>query len=160
MHNIVEKIFFNQQLFSHPFFCCRFIIQAILFGVYAVVFFQRGDINRPNWSPNSHYGALTMVSVSCMFSSANPVLLTFPHQRMNSKMFDKICCRERNKCIFRPQFLLFSSHFLIILMQGPVFMREYAGGLYGAVPYVMSRTVIDCLITAVMSCYSWCTRLY
>eukprot|EP00400_MALV-I_sp_L67-5_P000801 gene801-177_t len=39
--------------------------------------------------------------------------------------------------------------------QRPVFMREYAAGLYSTVPYVTARFIVDCCTTGVISCFAW-----
>jgi hypothetical protein len=39
--------------------------------------------------------------------------------------------------------------------QRPVFMREYAAGLYSTIPYILSRFLVDCLVTATTSLFAW-----
>lgn len=77
--------------------------------LYGVIFFQTGDVTATDdggYTANSHFGALTMVAIGCMFGSAQPELLKFPMAR-------------------------------------PVFIREYASGLYGTTAYVFSKTMVD-----------------
>lgn len=90
----------------------RIVLTTFLNLLYALIFFNSGDINslnekgEPNYSTKDHFGALTMISIGTMFGSAQPELLKFPLAR-------------------------------------PVFIREYASGLYRSDSYFMSKSLVE-----------------
>lgn len=99
----------------------RFGIVTFLNLLYGVIFFQTGDVTATadgGYTVNSHFGALTMVAIGCMFGSAQPELLKFPMAR-------------------------------------PVFIREYASGLYGTTAYVFSKTLVDMPLMFCQSTLVW-----
>jgi hypothetical protein len=60
----------------------RFGVTIILNLLYGLIFLNAGG--RDNGDPtdfNSHFGAVTMVLISSMFGSAQPVMLSFPFER-------------------------------------------------------------------------------
>ena len=60
----------------------RFGITIFLNLLYGLIFFNAGgkdDSNPTNF--NTHFGAVTMVAISSMFGTAQPVMLMFPFER-------------------------------------------------------------------------------
>lgn len=60
----------------------RFGVTIFLNVLYGLIFLNAGardDSNPTNF--NAHFGALTMVVISSMFGSAQPVMLSFPYER-------------------------------------------------------------------------------
>lgn len=60
----------------------RFGITIFLNVLFGIIFFNAGskDDSDPN-NFNSHFGALTMMTISAMFGTAQPILLSFPFER-------------------------------------------------------------------------------
>ena len=59
----------------------RFIVTIFLNTLYALIFLDRGRINKNDYNLESHFGALANLSISAMFSAVQPILLTFPIER-------------------------------------------------------------------------------
>jgi len=60
----------------------RFGITIFLNTLFGVIFWKAGEgDNADNVAYQGHFGALTMVTISSMFGSAQPVMLTFPYER-------------------------------------------------------------------------------
>mmetsp|Transcript_111589 Transcript_111589/g.311926 ORF Transcript_111589/g.311926 Transcript_111589/m.311926 type:complete len:630 (+) Transcript_111589:132-2021(+) len=67
----------------------RFGSTILLTTLFGVIFFQIGSpdagdsalVDRAAYDLQSHYGALTMLGMSCMMSAAQPLLLTFAGER-------------------------------------------------------------------------------
>lgn len=60
----------------------RFFITIFLNLLYGLIFFNaagKNDSDPTNF--NSHFGAMTMITISSMFGSAQPVMLQFPFER-------------------------------------------------------------------------------
>mmetsp|Transcript_122755 Transcript_122755/g.392412 ORF Transcript_122755/g.392412 Transcript_122755/m.392412 type:complete len:622 (-) Transcript_122755:512-2377(-) len=104
----------------------RFGSTIFLTVIYSLVFFRIGSMNpeesvlvkRDKYDMQSHAGAMTMLGISGMFGSAQPLLLTFASER-------------------------------------PVFMREYASNMYGAVPYFLSKTAVELPVHLLQNIVMW-----
>lgn len=60
----------------------RFMVTFILNLLFGLIFFRAGERdNADNTNFISHFGALTMILISSMFGSAQPVMLSFPYER-------------------------------------------------------------------------------
>ena len=59
----------------------RFIVTIFLNTLYALIFLDRGRINKNDYNLESHFGSLANLSISAMFSAVQPILLTFPIER-------------------------------------------------------------------------------
>mmetsp|Transcript_6575 Transcript_6575/g.17034 ORF Transcript_6575/g.17034 Transcript_6575/m.17034 type:complete len:620 (+) Transcript_6575:22-1881(+) len=46
--------------------------------LFALIFFNAGDIHSSTYTTNTHFGAITQVAIGGMFGSAQPLLLKFP----------------------------------------------------------------------------------
>ena len=93
----------------------RFIMTLFLGLFSACIFYQAGDFNRPDYSLNSHFGAVVNLCIGGMFGSAQPMILLFPYER-------------------------------------PIFLREYATGTYGAIPYFMSKIIVEITLAFLTQC--------
>jgi hypothetical protein len=59
----------------------RVCTTIFLTTLYALVFLGRGDTSRSDYELRSHFGMVVNLAIAAMFSSAQPVLLTFPLER-------------------------------------------------------------------------------
>lgn len=59
----------------------RLFVVIFLNTLYALIFLNRGDIDRDDYNLESHFGSLANLSISAMFSAIQPILLTFPIER-------------------------------------------------------------------------------
>jgi ABC-type multidrug transport system ATPase subunit len=60
----------------------RFGISSVLSLIYGLIFLGAGDRNDANINNfQDHFGAVTFLTISCMFGSSQSVLLAFPYER-------------------------------------------------------------------------------
>ena len=59
----------------------RLFVVIFLNTLYALIFLNRGDIDRDDYNLESHFGSLANLAISAMFSAIQPILLTFPIER-------------------------------------------------------------------------------
>lgn len=59
----------------------RFGITVFMNLIFALIFYQVGDMESDSYQMQSHVGGLTMVGINCMFGSVQPAILTFPSER-------------------------------------------------------------------------------
>lgn len=60
----------------------RFGVTIFLNFLFGLIFLNAGGKNDSDATNfNSHFGAITMILISCMFGSAQPVMLSFPYER-------------------------------------------------------------------------------
>eukprot|EP00397_Hematodinium_sp_SG-2012_P033308 GEMP01035570.1.p1 GENE.GEMP01035570.1~~GEMP01035570.1.p1 ORF type:complete len:484 (+),score=76.87 GEMP01035570.1:226-1677(+) len=90
----------------------RLALVVFLNVLIGLIFRDAGDNTLAAYTPEAHFGALTMISVSTMIGSGQPELLRFPLSR-------------------------------------PVFIREYASGLYSTTSFFLSKTLVDIPMSAV-----------
>mmetsp|Transcript_9863 Transcript_9863/g.24408 ORF Transcript_9863/g.24408 Transcript_9863/m.24408 type:complete len:592 (+) Transcript_9863:152-1927(+) len=57
------------------------LVPACLTTIYGCVFYQVGDVGRDDYNPRSHFGGMTILAISGMFGSAQPLLFKFPLDR-------------------------------------------------------------------------------
>lgn len=82
------------------------VMPAVLNLLFALIFFQVGDVNAADYTAFAHFGGLFQVAIGGIFGIAQPLLLRFPMDR-------------------------------------GIFLREYATQTYGAVPYFLSKTLVE-----------------
>ncbi|CAE7895532.1 ABCG4, partial [Symbiodinium microadriaticum] len=82
------------------------VMPAVLNLLFALIFFQVGDVNAADYTEMAHFGGLFQVAIGGIFGIAQPLLLRFPMDR-------------------------------------GIFLREYATQTYGAVPYFLSKTLVE-----------------
>ena len=86
----------------------RFGITIFLNILYGLIFFNAGgkdDSDPINF--NTHFGALTMITISSMFGSAQPVMLMFPFERpMFLREYSTGSCKLIIHIILRSVYLL------------------------------------------------------
>ena len=59
-----------------------FAVATTLNLLFAAIFFQVGDVAKPGYDINSHFGALFNLYISAFSSAVQPPLLTFPLERV------------------------------------------------------------------------------
>lgn len=59
----------------------RFGMAFFLNLLFALIFFQEGNTSLDGYSIQGHFGCITLVSISLMFGSAQPLILAFPIDR-------------------------------------------------------------------------------
>lgn len=91
---------------NKPALIASVVVPALLNTIFGAVFFQAGDVNSSDYNLRSHFGSVTLVAISGMMGSAQPVLLKFPLDRA-------------------------------------IFIRDYASGCYGVLPYFLSKSLVE-----------------
>jgi len=66
---------------NKPGMAASIIIPSMLNLLFSLIFLNVGDLDRSDYDPMSHFGAVTMVAIGGMFGSAQPLLLRFPLDR-------------------------------------------------------------------------------
>lgn len=62
-------------------FVARMIVVIFLNILYSLIFLNRGDTTKSDYSIEGHFGSIANMAMSAMFSAVQPIILTFPIER-------------------------------------------------------------------------------
>ncbi|CAE7035873.1 ABCG11 [Symbiodinium natans] len=106
-----------------PGLIASLVMPALLNVLFALIFFQVGDVTASGYTAMAHFGGLFQVAIGGIFGIAQPLLLRFPLDR-------------------------------------GIFLREYATQTYGAVPYFLSKTLVELPQSLLNATISWASTYW
>lgn len=109
----------------------RFAITSVLNLLFAFIFFQVGDIDKDNYDILSHFGAIVNLFITGLFGATQPPLLTFPLERV-------VFLRE-----------VINTYFMQAKFK--CFISQYSTGSYGAIPYLISKILVEIPLNGIQS---------
>lgn len=133
----------------------RFGIIIFLITLYTLVYKGVGNLNNSEYDLQSHFGLVTQISITTMFSFAQPIILTFPIER-------PVFLRERSVGTYKT-YIYFISKFLIelpltLFLTILIYLIIYwSADLNGNFVSLVLVTWLESIVTGSMSILIGCT---